>query len=457
MRHRPCPPFVRNVKVACAASVVLALSLVASSSAAADPAGSSTPSAATTAPMAASSTASPDPSATPDGSESGSPSSVAATPDAAASPAPEVSATSSPAPQPLPSRQVGNARIAAVATVSGVLRDATTGAPIRNSCVAWRPKTGTGPNGTTHVDERGRWSFDAVVPGSFYIAFYVTEDGDCSKPVLTGKDNYRASWYRGHPFFGTDPRTAVPPREGADAVPEGSDIVACLGTQDALPTECTIPDRTVSGRVVGVGPVPIGKACIVAIGADSKELGFAISDADGRWTMTGLPINYDFIVGVLPPFQTTGRGPCKGGDGDGPPSAPPPGALQPEFYDDTWVDLSDQNLQDDPFVWATAPNSPHPAVKIRNNRAGINVCLTTETGRDTERGSCDPATPTPTVTQTVTDSDTDSSTGSALAATGGPSLRIPGLGAALVLAAVGLRARSRWTSRRSQSVRGRRT
>jgi hypothetical protein len=131
--------------------------------------------------------------------------------------------------------------------------------------------------------------------------------------------------------------------------------------------------------------------------------------------------------------------------------------LQPEFYDDTWVDLSDPTLRDNRYTWATDPNSPHPAVKIRNNRAGINVCLTTETGRDTERGSCDPATPTPTVTQTVTDSDTDSSTGSAMAATGGPSLLIPGLGAALVLAAVGLLARSRWTSHRSQSVRGRRT
>jgi hypothetical protein len=148
----------------------------------------------------------------------------------------------------------------------------------------------------------------------------------------------------------------VPPRERADAVPEGSDIVACLGTQDALPTECTIPDRTVSGRVVGVRPVPIFQACIVALGAINKELGFA---------------------------------------------------------------MADQNLRDDPFGWATDPNSPHPAVKICNNRAGIDVCLTTETGRDTRRGSCDPAT----VTATVTDSDTDSSsTGSALAATGGPSL-----------------------------------
>jgi hypothetical protein len=199
--------------------------------------------------------------------------------------------------------------------------------------------------------------------------------------------------------------------------------------------------------VVGVGPVPIGKACIVAIGANNKELGFAISDADGRWKMSGLPIDYDFIVGVIPPFKTRGDGPCTGGDGDGPPPAPPPGALQPEFYADTWVDLSDQKLRDDPFGWATDPNSPHPAVKIRNNRAGIDVCLTTEIGRDTERGSCDPATPT--VTPTVTDSDTDSSSaGAVLAATGGPSPLLPTLGAAMVLAAVIMLARSRSIGRR---------
>ena len=460
MRHHPRSPFGRIKKAVSVAAVALGLSVVASPFAvAADPTGSPTPSAATSDGASSSLTASPDSAVTPDGSvtpdgtESGSPSSVAATPDTAASPTPEASVTSSPAEQPLPSGRGGNARIAAVVTTSGVLRDATTGAPIPNSCFAWRSTsvTETATNATANVDQKGHWSFDSDDPGPFYIAFYVTANGNCLDAVLTGSENYRASWYRAQPFTGTNPSTALPPR-GADQVTAGSNIVACLGTQDALPTECAIPDRTVSGRVVGFGPVPIYQACIVALGANDSELGFAISDADGRWTMTGLPINYDFIVGVIPPFKTR-EGPCTGPAGSGPPPAPPPGALQPEFYADTWVDLSDQNLRDDPFGWATDPNSPHPAVKIRNNRAGINVCLTTETGRDTPRGSCDPTTPTP----TVTDSDADSSsTGSALAATGGPSLLIPGLGAAMVLGAVGILARSRSIGRRSRSVRLRR-
>jgi hypothetical protein len=461
MSHHPRSLVGRIKQTVSGVSVVLALGVFASPFAAAvDPVSSPTPSASASDGAAPSLTASAEPSVTPDGTESGSASLDVTTPDAATSPTPEASETASPSPQRLPSQRAKRVQAAAVVTTSGVLRDATTGAPIPNSCFAWRSTsvTETATNATNRVDDKGHWSFDSDDPGPFYIAFYVTANGNCSKSdlVLTGSENYRASWYQAQPFTGTNPSTALPPR-GADQVTAGSDIVACLGTQDALPTECTIPDRTVSGRVVGFGPVPIYQACIVAIGANDKELGFAISDADGRWKMSGLPINYDFIVGVIPPFKTR-EGPCTGPAGSGPPPPPPPGALQPEFYDDTWVDLSDPTLRDNPFAWATDPNSPHPAVVMRNNQTGIDVCLTTETGRDIERGSCDPATPTPTVTPTVTDSDTDSSsTGSALAATGGPSLLTAALGAALLLAAVGLLARSRSIGRRSRSVRGRRT
>jgi hypothetical protein len=454
MRQHARSPFIRIKMAVSAASVALALTAAACPfAAAADPTGSPT-SSASASDGAASPTASAEPSVTPDGSESGSSSLDGTTPDTASSSTPEASVTSSPSPQPLPSRRGGNARIAAPITVSGVLRDATTGAPIRNSCVAWRPwwVTSTATNGTTRVEDEGRWWFDAGDPGPFYIAFYVTADGNCDAgTVLTGKDDYRASWYSGQPFTGTDPKTAQPPeKRSTKLVDAGSDIVACLATQNALPTsptECTIPDVTVSGRVVGFGPMPIFQACVVAFGANDMELGHAISDADGRWKMSGLPIDYDFIVGVVPPFRTR-EGPCAGGDGDGFPPAPPPGALQPEFFEDTWADLSDQNLRRAPFAWATDPNSPHPAGVMRNNQTGIDVCLTTETGRATERSSCDPATPTPTPTPTpiVVGSDTDA--GAALAATGGPSPLLPPIGAAMVLAAVGMLARSRSIGRR---------
>jgi hypothetical protein len=336
---------------------------------------------------------------------------------------------------------------AAATTTSGVLRDAKTGAPIRNGCVAWRSVSWntTATNAVDAVDDRGQWSIKETDPGPYYFAFYVTDGiarnpqdrrDYCRNTVLTGPDNYRASWYRAQPFTGTDPNRALPP-PGASRVTGGSTIVACLAKENILPTECATPNTTVSGRVVSFGPEPVFQACVAALGPDGGDLGGTSTDADGRWTLTGLPVNYDFVVIALPPFRSS-RGPC---DSDGPPPVPPPGGLQPEFYDDTWADLSDPDLQADPFAWATDPNSPHPAVVIRNSRAGLYACLTTETGRATQRGSCDPATLSPT-TSTGTQS-----TGSALAATGGPSPLGPTLGAALLLGGAGLLARSRWIGR----------
>jgi hypothetical protein len=456
MRQLPRSPFVRIKVAVSAASVALVLTVVTGPAAvAADPTDTPAPAAATSDGASESPTGSPgfsvapdssvtpDDSVAPDDTESGSQSLAEGTHDAAASPTSETSVAASPSAQPSPSRRAGDVRIAAV--TSGVLRDATTGAPIRNSCIAWRPTsvTSTATNATANVDDQGRWSFDAGDPGPFFIAFYVTADGDCSAPVLTGPDNYRASWYQGQPFTGTNPSRALPPT-GADQVTAGSNIVACLDTQNALPTECATPDATVSGRVVGFGPVPIFDACIVALGPDG-ELGTAITAADGRWTMTGLPIDYDFVIGVIPPFRGS-QGPCS--TDQGPPPVPRLGGLQPEFYADTWADLTDPDLLNEPFAWATDPDAPHPAVVLRNSRTGINVCLTTEIGRATARSSCDPTT----ATTSPRDTDSDTESDAVLAATGGPSPLLPALGAAMVVAAVVILARSRSIGHCSRSV-----
>ena len=438
MRHHQCPPTGRMVTLVSAALVGLTLSVVASSFAAADdPVGSPTPSPTVSEALSPSPTASPDPVVTPSAGLASASPSVVTTPVVTASPTQGASVTPTPAEQRSPSPEALNAEVSAAITVSGVLRDATTGAPIRNSCIAWRQAsdTSTATNRTTRVSEKGQWSIDTGEQGPFSIAFYVTENGDCSRTVLTGSDNYRASWYRGRPFSGTNPGTALPPT-GAAQVAAGSDIVACLGTQNALPTACTTPDRTVSGRVVGMGPAPIANACVLAIGPAGELSEVAVTDPKGRWKLSGLPINYDFVVAVIPPVGS-GRGPCGVVD-DGPPQPPPPGGLQPEFYDNTWVDLTDARLQDEPFVWATDPDSPHPAVAIRNNRTGINFCLTTETGRDTERSSCDPGTPTPAPTESATVSPSKQTR---LAATGALSLVTPALGIVTLLGAVGLLAK----------------
>ena len=69
-----------------------------------------------------------------------------------------------------------------------------------------------------------------------------------------------------------------------------SGVVACLGA-DELPTDCAVPDTTLSGRVIGYGPVPINQACIFVFD-ESDAISQAITDADGRWSVTGLPNDY---------------------------------------------------------------------------------------------------------------------------------------------------------------------
>ena len=206
MRHHPCSPFGRISKAVSAALIGLALGMVATPFAAAVP----------LVPRRRQviglrySIAEPDRLARSHGHANriGVPSpSVVTTPDMTASPTPEASVTSSLTDRRSPSPEVVNAP-PDVTGVSGFLRDATTGAPIHNGCVAWRPAsvTSTATNGTTGIGDKGEWSINTGDPGPFYIAFYVTDDReDCSQAALTGPDNYRASWYRGHPFFGTDP------------------------------------------------------------------------------------------------------------------------------------------------------------------------------------------------------------------------------------------------------------
>ena len=164
--------------------------------------------------------------------------------------------------------------------------------------------------------------------------------------------------------------------------------MACL-VPDGPPTACTAPNTTFSGRVVGAGLQPINQACIFALGL-TGPVGQARTTPDGRWTIDDLPINFPLVVGVIPPFDV-GEGPCV--TEDGPPPVPPAGQLQPEFYPNTWANLADPALLENPYGWATARG----AQSISNDRSGIDVCLTTDAGAVVPRPSCDPPpTPTPT-------------------------------------------------------------
>ena len=167
----------------------------------------------------------------------------------------------------------------------------------------------------------GTWSFDTNEPSPFYLAFYAAVDGNCGTAI---DDSYLPSWYTNQAFAegDTNPAAARPPTDSMlTAVNAGeSGVVACLGA-DEIPTECAVPDATLSGRVFGYGPVPINQACIFVFD-ENNAIGQAISDAEGRWSVTGLPNNYPLTVGVLPPFSGT-EGPCQ--FDDGPPPIPAEG------------------------------------------------------------------------------------------------------------------------------------
>ena len=355
--------------------------------------------------------------------------------------------TSSPSERRSPSPEVVNAP-PDVTGVSGFLRDATTGAPIHNGCVAWRPAsaTSTATNGTTGIGDKGKWSINTGDPGPFYIAFYVTDDRRTAHKrlllvlrttALPGTAATHSSEQIPSPLC----RHATPIR----SPPEAPSWPALAGT-----TPCRRPARSPTE------PPRDGwcarETCRSATPASSHWDPITCwptwqsVNADGRWKLIGLPINYDYIVGAIPSFQTR-EGPC-GENDEGPPPAPPPGALQPEFYDDTWADLAELRGRDDAFTWATDPNSPHPAVTLRNNQTGIDFCLTTETVRETERSSCDP-TPTPTPTASAS-----ASTSPALAATGGSSPLTPAVGAGLLLGAIGLSWIVRLRRKQSRSASG---
>ncbi len=313
----------------------------------------------------------------PDAGTSADPSTEASQPPMApvVTPSPSVSTGAS---APLgPGADTRLLQVAALTTTSGTLRAAQTGAPLRNSCVAYVSASAPAPAPVSwrNVNFDGTWSFESDDAGPFYVAFYVTSNGDCGGAILAAPV---PSWFANQSLGQTFARDLVPP-DGASTVPAGTaGVTACLGEQN-LPTACATPDAVMSGLVVTTGPQPVAQACIYLLGTDGA-FAQAITDSAGRWQITGLPVNYPVVVGVVPPF-TGQNGPCAS---DGPPPVPGAGALQPEMYQNIWVDLSDQDLLNAPFQWGLV----HGATAVANSHDGIEVCLTTDPGTVVPRPGC---------------------------------------------------------------------
>ena len=233
--------------------------------------------------------------------------------------------------------------VPATTTTSGILLDATTGVAIPNSCVVFSPAAFPGRTNYDSVGGDGTWSFTTAESGPFDLAFYTTANGDCSQPILPTPV---PSWYINQPLSGTDEHVITPP-PGATTVDAGtSGIVACLGAT-ALPTgPCATPQVVLSGHVDTTGPVPLANVCVFVVDASGNG-GQAMTDAQGNWSVSGLPAGFNVVVIFVPFFSGT-RGPCKGNGGGGPP-VPGPGQLQPVFYGNVWANLGRSHLSERPL------------------------------------------------------------------------------------------------------------
>ncbi len=156
---------------------------------------------------------------------------------------------------------------------------------------------------------------------------------------------------------------------------------------------------SLSGVVVTNNGVPVNQACIFILATGGVFVG--ITDSNGEWSVGGLPDDYSFAVGIIPPFVGT-YGPCAE---NGPPPVSAAGELQPVFAGDVWIDLEDPYLTGglgDPFVFATNAG----ATIFFDTTSGIEACLTNAPGSQVPRPPCQlAATTTSSSTPTSTTSD----------------------------------------------------
>jgi hypothetical protein len=323
-------------------------------------------------------------------------------------------------------------------TTSGVLRDATTGAAIPNSCVLFSPAAFPGQNNFNSVQNDGTWSFTTSESGPFNLAFYTTANGDCSQPILPTPV---PSWYINQPLSGTDENVITPPPGATTVVAGTSGIVACLG-ETALPSAaCAVPSGVLSGHVDTTGPVPLANVCVFVLSADNNNGPPTMTDAQGNWSVSGLPADFNVVVGFVPFFNGAG-GPCQTNGG---PPVPPAGQLQPVFYGNVWANLADPNLLNDPYTWAV----DRGAIALSVPTANVDACITNAAGTVVPRPSCTPSVPAVVTAAPTTPAASVPSAAPLLAFTGATIIPLVTIGSGLLLAglvffAISSTGRRRW-------------
>ncbi len=182
-----------------------------------------------------------------------------------------------------------------------------------------------------------------------------------------------------------DVDVSVPPNSGAN--------LAAIVTSETIPdtdvyananmfTSPPVGTTSLSGTVITEGGLPVENACIFVLSSPLFVFQ-TLTDPAGNWAINGLPDTYSFAVAAVPPFEGT-FGPCLN---NGPPPIPGPGDLQPVFFDNIWIDLSDPLLtggQGDPYVFAVNAG----ATVFTSSASGLESCLSTAPPEAIPRPPC---------------------------------------------------------------------
>jgi hypothetical protein len=254
--------------------------------------------------------------------------------------------------------------------------------PLIGICVLF-DDTGSDPPalvGTTQSGVDGSFSFRALPAHAYDVGFFApSRPGDCSSsPVATSP---APAWYRN---VALSP-SLVPPVTATPVAAGTQNLDVCLGPRNSGDGCVSIAaGGTITGTVLTVGGIPEPGACIVVFAASmpTGPFGGAITDAQGTYTLGGLPDATDLTAGFVPPFTGPG-GPC---DLSMPPPAPPPGALQPVWSGNVFFNLDDPALGPNPYAASLAQGA-----QIVHTGDTVDACLTNALATQVPRPPCVPA------------------------------------------------------------------
>ena len=132
------------------------------------------------------------------------------------------------------------------------------------------------------------------------------------------------------------------------------------------------PRRRWSCRGTSTPPAPCPwptSACSSSMPAATAAQ--TMTDAQGNWSVSGLPAGFNVVVIFVPFFSGT-RGPCQGNGGGSGPPVPGPGQLQPVFYGNVWANLADPTFLNDPYTWGVHRG----AITLSAPTANVDACIT---------------------------------------------------------------------------------